>query len=112
MTTSNAELRHLRPATAAWVKAMRGTFSFESPHERLLILAAEAWDRGVEARERIAADGAYAADRFGQIKAHPALAVERDSRLSFARLVRELGLEDDEPGAAPRPPAIQGRYSS
>ena len=49
------------------------------PHERKLALsAAEALDRGREARERIEQDGALITDRFEQLKPHPAVAIERD----------------------------------
>jgi phage terminase small subunit len=70
-------------------------FALEQHHERLLTLAAEAWDQAVAAREELAKVGTYFADRFGQPKAHPAVAVERDARIAFARLVRELDLDSD-----------------
>jgi hypothetical protein len=60
-------------------------------------------DRGAEAREVLATDDTHTTDRFGKRKAHPAVAVERDSRIGFARLIRELDL-DGEPGPDPRPP--------
>lgn len=77
-------------------------YDLEPHHERVLTLAAEAWDRASEAREVLAAEGTYVTDRFGQRKAHPAVAVERDSRIGFARLLRELDL-DGEPAPDPRP---------
>ncbi len=98
---------HLQPATAEWWSEVAGAFLLESHQYRLLTLAAEAWDRAQEARERILADGAYIKDRFGQLRGHPALAVERDARLAFARLVRELALDSDGPSI----PEIRGRYS-
>jgi len=71
-------------------------------------LAAEAWDRSQEARETAEREGAYYEDRFGQPKAHPAVAVERDSRIAFARLMRELDL-DGAPAPDPRPPRVAER---
>lgn len=72
-------------------------------HVKLLTLLCEALDRGEHARETIAASGAYVRDRFGQLKAHPAVAVERDARIAVARLTRELDLDGD-PAPDPRPP--------
>ena len=45
----------------------------------------------------MAKDGAYVTDRYGQLRAHPGVAVERDSKTLAARLFRELALD-------PRPP--------
>jgi hypothetical protein len=54
----------------------------------------------VEAREAIKKDGPYFRDRYGQLRPHPAITVERDCRIGFARLVRELGFDREEaPGA-------------
>jgi phage terminase small subunit len=66
-------------------------------------MAGEAFDRATEARETIEAEGTYFKDRFGCPKAHPAVAVERDARVLFARLVRELDLDGDV-APDPRPP--------
>jgi phage terminase small subunit len=100
---------HLRDSTRIWWETVSSYFDLEPHHVMLLTAAAEAWDRLQEAREAIAHDGAFVKDRFDQLKPHPALAVERDSRIGFARLLRELNL-DSEPSAEPRPPPIAGRY--
>jgi len=102
---------HLAKATQRWWLEVTKTYDLGSHHVKLLTLAAEAWDRAQQARKAIAADGAYSPDRFGQPRAHPALAVERDSRLAFARLIRELNLDDDHAPDS-RPPLIPGRYAS
>lgn len=94
---------HLRRGTKAFWRQVVADFVLEPHHRQLLTSAAEAWDRVQEARETIAAEGAYYTDRFGQPKPHPALGVERDNRIAFARLMRELDL-DAEPAPDPRPP--------
>ncbi len=100
---------HLTIATQAWWKGVVRNYFLEPHHLRLLTLAGESWDRCQQAREQIVKDGILQADRFGVSHAHPAVAIERDSRLAFARLLRELDL-DAEPGPAPsRPPAIERR---
>lgn len=99
--------KHLRPATKRWFAGVIGDYVLEPHHVRLLTLAAEAWDRGQEAREALASHGLTFNDRFDQPHARPEVAIERDSRLSFARLVRELRLDLSEPPESPRPPSLQ-----
>lgn len=99
---------HLRPDTAAWWESVAHDYALEAHHLRILTLAAEAWDRGVEAREAIGKYGSVYVDRFGQPRARPEVAIERDSRIAFARLVRELALDVTDPGDAGRPPRQAG----
>lgn len=93
---------HLRAATRRWFASVVSDYDLDSHHVRLLTLAAEAWDRGQQAREVIDRDGMTFSDRFGQPKARPEIAIERDSRIGFARLIRELGLDVEPPPEAPR----------
>lgn len=86
---------HLRKATKAFWKAVNESYVLDDHHRRLLTAACEAWDRMEQAREAIAEDGAYFVDRHGNHKAHAAVQVERDSRIGFARLIRELQLDAD-----------------
>jgi P27 family predicted phage terminase small subunit len=97
---------HLRPDTGNWWVAVHEDYDLEPHHVRLLTLAAEAWDRTQQAREAIAVEGLTIRTGDGGLKAHPAVAIERDSRLAFARIVRELDL-DFEGGAERRPPALR-----
>ncbi len=79
------------------------TYELEPHHIRLLTLAAESWDRCEQSREILADEGLTFEDRFGQPKSRPEVAVERDSRLAFARLIRELALDGEvEPVRVPR----------
>ena len=95
---------HLQYKTRKWIYRVMRDYELEERHIRLLVLAGEAWDRGQEAREKIATEGLTIRDRFAQLRPHPAVAIERDSRIAFARLVREVGLdtEDAEPSRPPR----------
>ena len=98
---------HLRAATRKWWGAVVADWNLEDHHRRLLTLAAEAWDRCNEARKAIKKLGLTYEDRFDQPKARPEVAIERDSRLAFARLIRELNLDADEtPSDIIRPPRI------
>ena len=86
---------------------MCAAYELESHHLRLLTLAGESWDRCVAAREAIAELGLTYNDRYGCPHARPEVAVERDSRLAFARLLRELDLDISPPAPASRPPGIR-----
>jgi phage terminase small subunit len=79
-------------------------YELDAAGERLLAEAARALDRIGEARAILVDEGIAVTDRFGQRKAHPMVAVERDARIGFARMLRELALEPD---VDVRPPRIR-----
>jgi hypothetical protein len=100
---------HLRPETAAWYLSVVSEWELQDHHERLLLIAAEAWDRALQAREALDEYGLTFTDRFGAPHARPEVKVERDSRITFMRTLREMDL-DVAPPAAPsgrRPPALR-----
>jgi P27 family predicted phage terminase small subunit len=100
---------HLSEAMQGWWRTVMTDYALEAHHLRLLEAACDAWDRMVQAREVLRIEGLTIAGRDGR-KAHPAVAVERDSRLAFARLVRELDLDAEPPPERPawqRPPALR-----
>ena len=90
-----------------WFVSVTKDFELESHHFKLSIKACEAHDRGEQAREAIAKFGMTYEDRFGAPRARPECSIERDSRLAFARLVRELGL-DAASTPDTRPPTLRG----
>jgi phage terminase small subunit len=98
---------HLRPETRRWFEHVTDEFALEQHHVRLLTLAGEAWDRCVQAREALDKLGLTVEDRFGFPRPRPEIAVERDSRLAFARLVRELDLDTEATPESRRPPAFR-----
>jgi phage terminase small subunit len=101
--------KKLKPATKKWVRHVESSWELDEHHSRLLILAAAAWDRAVEAKGIIDEEGSIILDRFQQKKSHPAVEVERQSMITFSRLLRELGLDLQEP-EDPRPPYRPGGY--
>ncbi len=86
---------HLSKMSRAWWRRVSIDYGLEEHHERLLTACCEAWDRMAEAREALSEHGTTYLDRFGQPRARPEVTIERDSRLAFARLVRELNLDAD-----------------
>jgi phage terminase small subunit len=99
---------HLREATRIWWLTVCESYQLEQHHVRLLTLAGESWDRGEQAREALAEHGLTYEDRFGQPRSRPEVAIERDSRIAFARLLRELALDVEVPTEDVRPPVMRG----
>jgi P27 family predicted phage terminase small subunit len=98
---------HLKTATRKWWVEVVDAYELEPHHLKLLEAACRCWDRLTEASEALRKDGTYVPDRYGGVRAHPAVAVERDARIAFARLVRELDLEG-ETAPDPRQPRRRG----
>src|SRR4051812_30486789 len=97
---------HLKAATKAWFDSVLAEYELEPHHIRLLTLAAQSWDRAEQARQDLSVHGLTFDDRFGQPHARPEVAIERDNRISFARLLRELALDVSQPDES-RPPGIR-----
>ncbi len=76
-----------------WI-AVTAAFALETHELEHLRLAAESLDRAAEARAAVAADGLTFQTRSGELRPNPAVAMERDARSSFARLVALLRLPD------------------
>jgi len=100
---------YLRPATREWFAGVAETYDLERHHVLLLTKACEALDRGESARAIVAKKGMTYTDRFGQPCARPEVAIERDARIAFARLLRELALDVVDEPAPSRPPGLTGR---
>jgi phage terminase small subunit len=98
---------HLSLDARRWWSDVVREYELDAHHLKLLTLAAGAWDRAEQARVALAEAASLTyTDRFGQPHARPEVAIERDGRISFARLVRELSLDED---SDVRPPRIGGR---
>lgn len=109
--SKNEAPKHLSDAAQTWWRSVVSDYDLEDHHLKLLTLAAESWDRCVQAREAIAKLGLTYQDRFNQPHARPEVAIERDSKISFSRLLRELALDIEEPHSESRPPKINGNSS-
>lgn len=99
---------HLEAATKKWFSQVASDYELQAHHTRLLTLACEAWDRGQQARQALADAGSLTyTDEHGSVRARPEIAIEKDSRIGFARLLRELAL-DVAPPPDSRPPRRPG----
>ena len=88
---------HLRLDTRAWWESVNQSYDLEEHHLRLLTMAADAWDRACQAREILERDGIVIGGREAAVRPHPCIAIERDSRIAFARLVAQLNLDAESP---------------
>ncbi|TCJ39203.1 P27 family phage terminase small subunit [Parafrankia sp. BMG5.11] len=98
---------HLSADASRWWAEVLRDYSLEGHHLRLLQSACESWDRMQQARQALADHGGLTfTDERGVIRSHPCVAHERDARISFARLVRELDLDAGAPAETRRPPGL------
>jgi phage terminase small subunit len=107
MAKNDAAPQHLSAPTRAWFRSVTADYELEPHHLRLLTLACQAWDRGEEARVALAEHGTTYTDRWGAPRTRPEVAVERDCRLAFSRLVRELDLDIAATPEEARPPGLR-----
>lgn len=89
--------RHLSPAARRLFADVVSRYELEAHHTALLIKSLEAYDRAEQARAEIGAGPLAVHSRFGELKPHPLLAVERDNRAQFGALMRQLGLDIEGP---------------
>ena len=60
---------------------------------QLLTVAAECLDRMRNAQAEIEKNGAVLTDRYGGLKAHPSIAIEKDSRIGLMAALKQLNLD-------------------
>jgi phage terminase small subunit len=91
----------------AFFEGIAGEYELDPPALALLAAASKQLDRIAEARAVLQKEPVIVQDRFGQSRTHPAVEVERNASVCFARLLREIGL-DLEPPPDSRPPRRAG----
>src|SRR4051794_40615194 len=69
----------------------------------ILEIAMEAFVRMRQAQKSVDDEGLTTSDRFGQVKAHPMLATERDSRIAFLNALARLRLDLEPVAEVGRP---------
>lgn len=86
--------KHLSADARKWWRNIMAEYGLtDQPGLLLLQTALEAFDRMKSAAARIDADGEAIVDRWGQIKPHPLLTTERDSRSQMLMALKQLNLE-------------------
>lgn len=95
--------RYLSDTAKSWWRGVVADYELDESSLKLLTEAATAWDRIQQARVLLESAGLTFTDRFGTPRRHPAVGIESEARIAFARLLRELDLEGS-PLPDPRPP--------
>ena len=91
MTTPTAPKHLSGQATADW-KRFHTEYQLDIDCRDILLEMLEATDRKREAQAELKRDGITIKNRFGELRPHPACAVERDCRLQILRCLRAVGL--------------------
>jgi P27 family predicted phage terminase small subunit len=100
--------KHLKAATRLWWEHVASMWTLEQHHLRLLTQAGNSWDRCEQARKLLAKDGLTVPTKDGGVRAHPAVRIEAEARISFCRCLRELDLDVEPPASErSRPPALR-----
>lgn len=86
-----------------WWRKLVAEYEITDPAGLLLLQTAlEALDRMRGAQDAITTEGVTVKDRYGQLKAHPAVSIERDARAAVLAALKALNLDleplRDRPG--------------
>jgi len=93
MKKSKAPIHLSDEAKGLWQRLTDEYGIEDSAGSAILKAGLEAWDRAKKAREAIDTQGMTIADKFGQLKPHPLLATERDSRAAFLAAMKALNFD-------------------
>jgi phage terminase small subunit len=86
--------RHLEKPEAALWRDFAKNFQFDDPAAiAILSVALEAHQRARRCRQAIDRDGETVTDRFAQVRPHPLISAERDSRAAFLSAMKILNLD-------------------
>jgi phage terminase small subunit len=78
-----------------WWDQVTKKYDLDPHHFHLLQAAAEAWDRLQQAGRALREHGLTYVDE-GKLRPRPEVAIERDARIGYARILRQLGLDQAE----------------
>jgi phage terminase small subunit len=102
--------RHLSAEARALWRSLHDRYEFEDHEEHTLRMAVESLDRASAARRALKRHGTVYLDRFDAPHARPEVAIERDARASWLRLMGALDLPAEEEAPAEQGRTIRGRF--
>ena len=103
MTTTPRAPKHLSQEASELWRSILKEYTFEDAHDfKTLALCCECVDTINAARAALDKDGHFIINRFDEIRPHPALAVIRDHKILYAKLIKALKLGDEPPKPDPK----------
>ena len=94
------------PESRNFYKHISGSWELEQHHLVLLENACHCLDRILSDRKILNEEKRFFVDRYEQPREHPAAISERQNKILFSRILRELNL-DAEITETPRPPSLR-----
>lgn len=94
--------RHLSSESRELWRELTDTYDFDPQDLKTLRLALESLDRCNMARRAIRREGMTWTDRLGNVRPRPEVAIERDAKAQWVKLMAALSLPTDE-GSAVKP---------
>jgi phage terminase small subunit len=104
MKNSTKAPNHLSKEAQIWWDKIVSGWELDDAALLLLESGLESFDRMRQAQAILKKEGAFIFDRFRQRRAHPALLVERDSKLSLIKNLKSLNLDVEPLNSVGRPP--------
>lgn len=93
-STSNTPPKSLSPVAKDWWRRLHSEFDLSDEAAAFLLeTALRAFDRMNQAAALVEKHGVAIADRFGQLRANPAVSAERDSRAAMLAAFKQLNLD-------------------
>jgi P27 family predicted phage terminase small subunit len=93
---------HLSPDSQKVWKRIVGDYDIDTAASLVLVATLEARDRKEQARATLEKEGTTQTDRFGFLKPHPSVALERDAAATMMRGFRLLGFDQEARGESAR----------
>jgi P27 family predicted phage terminase small subunit len=84
---------HLSIEMKAWWTTVLGAHDLDAHRRHLLQAGCEAWDVMTAARKAVAEHGLTYNNREGEPRPRPEVAIARDARIAFVRIIKELDLD-------------------
>jgi len=94
---------NLNRRTRKWLKKTIKDYELEPHHIKLLLMLGQTWDEMQISVKALKKYGYVYTNKAGVLKTRPEVAILRDSRIAFCRILRELNLSEASDDLRPPP---------